>query len=60
LPRASSLAATLKRHFDVEVELVEGEKGVFDVVADGKLIFSKHSEGRFPEEQEIVEKLKNR
>jgi selT/selW/selH-like putative selenoprotein len=54
------LAATLRRHFDVEVQLIEGEKGIFDVVADGELVFSKHSAGRFPEEQEIVETLSRR
>jgi selT/selW/selH-like putative selenoprotein len=53
------LAAALKRHFDVEVQLIEGVKGVFDVVADDKLIFSKHSAGRFPEEQDIIDELRN-
>jgi hypothetical protein len=27
------------------------------VIVDGKLIFSKHQEGRFPEEEEIVRSL---
>jgi selT/selW/selH-like putative selenoprotein len=36
------------------VEAVSGEKSQFDVVADGKLIFSKQREGRFPEPDEIV------
>jgi predicted Rdx family selenoprotein len=31
-----------------EAEAVSGEKSQFDVVADGKLIFSKQKEGRFP------------
>ena len=34
--------------------IVEGEKSQFDVLADGELVFSKQSEGRFPEEDEIV------
>jgi hypothetical protein len=38
-------------------EVVSGEKSQFDVVADGKLIFSKQREGRFPEEEEIVTAL---
>jgi len=54
------LAATLKDRFGAEVELIEGEKGVFDVVADGDLIYSRHTTGRFPEEQEIIQKLENR
>jgi len=32
-------------------------KGQFDVLADGRLLFSKHAEGRFPEEAEIFAKL---
>jgi hypothetical protein len=27
------------------------------VIADGRLIFSKHKEGRFPEEEEILRAL---
>jgi hypothetical protein len=27
------------------------------VIADGKVIFSKHKEGRFPDEEEIVRAL---
>jgi selT/selW/selH-like putative selenoprotein len=51
------LAATLRDRFGAEVELVEGEKGVFDVIVDGELVFSKHARGRFPTEQEILQKL---
>jgi selT/selW/selH-like putative selenoprotein len=29
------------------------------VLVDGKLVFSKHSTGRFPEEQEIVQALRS-
>jgi selT/selW/selH-like putative selenoprotein len=36
---------------------VIGTPGQFDVVVDGKLIFSKHKEGRFPEEEEILRAL---
>lgn len=42
----------------MESELVEGSNGVFDVVADGKLIFSKHRTGRFPEPEEILDALR--
>ena len=37
-----------------EAAAVEGQKSQYDVVADGKLVFSKQSEGRFPEDDEIV------
>jgi selT/selW/selH-like putative selenoprotein len=34
-----------------------GSKGQFDVVANGQLVFSKHAEGRFPEQDEILSQL---
>ncbi len=52
------MAARLKDELGMEIELIEGDKGVFDVVADGELVFSKHSEGRFPGEQEIIDELR--
>jgi selenoprotein W-related protein len=42
------------------VELVEGGGGVFDVVCDGELVFSKHEAGRFPADDEIVALLRAR
>jgi predicted Rdx family selenoprotein len=32
---------------------VEGAKSQFDVVADGRLVFSKEQQGRFPELHEL-------
>jgi len=52
------LADKLKEEFGADVELLEGSAGVFDVVADGELVFSKHAAGRFPQEQEIVDHLR--
>lgn len=40
------------------MELVEGDAGVFDVVADGSLVFSKAEVGRFPEHEEVLAKLR--
>ena len=37
--------------------IVPGGKGQFDVEADGRLVFSKHDQGRFPEHDEIVAAL---
>jgi selT/selW/selH-like putative selenoprotein len=42
----------------VEAKLIKSGGGVFEVVADGKLIFSKKKENRFPEHSEILGKLK--
>jgi hypothetical protein len=40
-----------------EAEAVSGEKSQFDVVADGKLIFSKQKESRLPENDEVIQAL---
>ena len=38
----------------VSVELIRGANGVFDVLVGEDLVFSKHSQGRFPETGEVV------
>ena len=50
--------AKIKSALEIEPELIEGDKGMFDVVADGKMIFSKYKEGRFPSDEKIVDHLK--
>jgi len=40
------------------VTTTPGSTGQFDVVADGQLLFSKHAEGRFPQLDEILAKLR--
>jgi predicted Rdx family selenoprotein len=37
---------------------VPGEKSQFDVLADGRLVFSKQREGRFPDPGEILDALR--
>jgi selT/selW/selH-like putative selenoprotein len=39
---------------------VRGDNGVFDVRADGALLFSKKQAGRFPTEAEILAALRGR
>ena len=48
----------LKKELGVDVGLIKGRGGVFDVVANGKLVYSKHATGRFPEESEVVEAIR--
>ncbi len=48
------MAARIQEALGVETELIESGGGVFDVVADGQTVFSKHDEGRFPEEEEVL------
>ena len=51
------MAATLKKEIGVNVKIVKGEKGEFEVVVDGDLIFSKTELGRFPEHDEILKSI---
>jgi selT/selW/selH-like putative selenoprotein len=51
------LAATLKEKLQLETQLVAGGRGAFEVFAEDRLLFSKLNEGRFPEEQEMVDLL---
>jgi len=54
--RAASLAAELTDQ-GYDAEALEGAKSQYDVVADGRLVFSKQAEGRFPEQDEILSAL---
>ncbi|RMG21392.1 MAG: hypothetical protein D6729_00780 [Deltaproteobacteria bacterium] len=55
------MAAKIRDELGVEVELRPGGRGVFDVRADGELIFSKDAAGRFPdEESEVLAPLRER
>ena len=42
----------------MEATATPGEKSQFDVQADGRLVFSKQREGRFPEEEAILAALR--
>ena len=50
----------MKETFGIEAELIRGDRGVFDVEADGEVIFSKHMEDRFPTDAEIIEQLRSK
>ena len=54
---ATSLAAAIKSKHGVEIQMIEGGGGIFDVKADGKLVYSKHETGRFPEHSEVLSQL---
>ncbi|MBV8772996.1 MAG: Rdx family protein [Deltaproteobacteria bacterium] len=47
------MAASLKSRFREEVQVKPGSTGQFDVVVDGKVIFSKSQAGRFPVDNEV-------
>ena len=52
------MAAEIKKEFGVDSQLIRGSNGVFTVTANNQKIFSKHEEGRFPDEKEILAKLR--
>ncbi len=52
------MAATIKETIGVEAKLIASSGGVFEVMADERLIFSKKKLGRFPEEKEILSALR--
>jgi len=52
------LAEVIKAEFGVDATLIEGSGGVFDVRVDGAQIWDKQTVGRFPEHDEILQKMK--
>jgi selenoprotein W-related protein len=50
----------LETEFGNAVELIEGKDGVFEVVVDGNLVFSKRQLGRFPDDGEVAGKIQKR
>ena len=53
------MAAAIEKELKIKPTLIKGAGGVFEVTADNDLIFSKRATGRFPEEDEILELLRN-
>ena len=62
-PRAVDMVSQLLATYGMplnrklSIALKPADKGVFDVVLDGKLIFSKNQQGRFPTVEEIRKEL---
>jgi predicted Rdx family selenoprotein len=46
------------QHVIEELALVTGSKGVFDVVVDGEVIYSKQAEGRHATPGEVLERFR--
>ena len=42
------------QHIIAELTMVTGAKGVFDVVVDGRTLYSKHETGRHAEPGEVL------
>jgi selenoprotein W-related protein len=63
LLRAAWLAQELLTTFEGElgeVALVPGTGGVFEVRLDGAPLFSRRTEGRFPEAKELKQRVRDR
>jgi selT/selW/selH-like putative selenoprotein len=56
---ASGLAAKISDELGIETNLVKGVAGVFDVVVDDTVVFSKTVEQRFPQDAEIIAALRS-
>jgi selT/selW/selH-like putative selenoprotein len=54
------MAEELQEAFGVKANIIPilGRKGIFDVIVDGKLVFSKYETGRLPQQGEVAGKLK--
>ncbi len=48
----------MQKDLGAEIELVAGSNGVFDVSMDGNMIYSKFEEGRFPQTDDILARVK--
>ena len=53
LPDAERVSAELKSK-GIKVDLIKGSNGVLDVDIDGKVVYSKHTTGRFPNRGELL------
>lgn len=43
------------QHIISATTLIHGSKGIFDVIVDGELLYSKHETGRHAESGEVLE-----
>jgi len=50
----------LEKEFDTNIELIPSVGGVFEVVVDAELLFSKKKLQRFPENGEVEMLIKNK
>ena len=53
------MQTAIKDKFGIAATLDEGHGGAFEVTVDGQRIFSKLKTFRFPEDQEILDKIES-
>ena len=49
----------MRKALVIEIKVIQGKEGIFDVFVDERRVFSRSEAGRFPESGEIIEKLKS-
>jgi len=60
-PRAAVFAFTIQEALGIQSALVHSSKtGVFEVIANGEVVFSKTATGAFPSKEEIINLLRKR
>ena len=64
MPKAFELAKSIldahgmSYNKNLSVAMEPGDHGIFDIFIDDEIVFSKEKEGRWPENSEIVDRLK--
>ena len=54
------MQAAIKQEFGLTADLKGGHGGVFDVAIDGEVVYSKDQTYRFPTNEEIFAKIRER
>ena len=57
-PRAVGLAEKIRDELGITAQVIPGSKGVYDIVVDGNIIYSKHQTKQFPDNDEIIKLIK--
>ena len=57
-PRAAGLAEKIQKEVGIASQLIPGSKGIYDIIVDGNIIYSKHKTKQFPDNDEIIKLLK--
>ena len=56
-PRAVSLGGKIKQALGTEPKLIPKGGGIFDIVVENELVYSKFKTGSFPDEEQLIRKL---
>jgi selT/selW/selH-like putative selenoprotein len=54
------LAKQITDRFGITPQLIPGRGGIFDVIVDGQMVFSKFETDSFPDEAQLLEQLAKR